>query len=100
MKLNTLSIIVISLVSFKSWGQNPQGFFLNDFQEKNLTIPQSIETAKTTKPITVTVVADFTNIITPVSKYLFGNNANIWMTQMVDQPALISNITKLKPLNQ
>jgi hypothetical protein len=97
MKLNTLSIILISLVSIKSWGQNPQGFFLNDFQEKNLTIPQSIETAKTTKPITVTVVADFTNIITPVSKYLFGNNANIWMTQMVDQPALISNITKLKP---
>src|ERR1700741_1138426 len=77
--------------------QNPQGFFLNDFQPKSIVNPTFDETVKPTKSATVTVSVDFENVVTPVSKYLFGNNANIYMSQMVDQPVLIDNIKTLSP---
>jgi hypothetical protein len=61
-------------------------------------IPQSFkETPKPSGTSGVTVNVDFTDVITPVSKYLFGNNANVYMTQMVDQPQLIDHLKKLSP---
>jgi hypothetical protein len=77
--------------------QSP-GFFLNDFQPRTAVIPSSFtDTEKTSKVSQVTVNVDFNDVITPVSKYLFGNNANPYMTQMVDQPALLDHIKTLSP---
>jgi Secretion system C-terminal sorting domain len=97
MKKKISHITLLVLLPFFGVSQNPQGFFLNDHAERTFTVPLSTPAEKTDKATTVDITVHFSDVITPVSKYLFGNNANIWMTQMVDQPALMNNITKLKP---
>jgi hypothetical protein len=37
------------------------------------------------------------NVITKVSKNVFGNNANVWMSQIVTQPTLMNYIKDLSP---
>jgi hypothetical protein len=92
-----LYLIILAILPITGIGQNPQGLFLNDFEHKTFVAPQATASTKTDKATTITVTVNFSDVITPVSKYLFGNNVNIWMTQIVDQPALMNNITKLKP---
>lgn len=98
-KFMKLSLFVgfFTILSLVCYGQNPQGFFLNDFQPRTAEIPSSVNVAKPTVPATAIVNVDVSQQITPVSKYLFGNNANIFMTQMVDQPDLLDRITELSP---
>lgn len=90
-------LLLVILFPLAAIAQHPQGFFLDDFVARTFTPPASASTEKTGKPATVNITVHSSEIITPVSKYLFGNNANIWMTQIVDQPVLMNNITKLKP---
>jgi alpha-L-arabinofuranosidase len=40
---------------------------------------------------------DRSSIITKVPRSLFGNNGNLWMTQMVTEPELVSHITNIHP---
>ncbi len=90
--------ILVCLLTFavQSNAQDTQGFFLNDFAPKSATVPAYTEYAKPAST-NVTVAADMGNVVTKVSKYLFGNNANLYMTQMVDQPGLLGNIKTLSP---
>jgi hypothetical protein len=73
------------------------GFFLNEGSAKEAVIPPFQDAAKPAVVSTVTIDTDFDSEVTPVSPYLFGNNANVYMTQAVDQPTLLSHITKLSP---
>jgi len=90
-------VLAILLPSAATLAQDTQGFFLSDATPKDAVLPTFVELDKTTKPATATVSVDATNVIAPVSKYIYGNNANVFMTQMVDQPVLLNNITKLSP---
>jgi len=75
-----------------------QGFFLNDsWQAKTLVDPTTTDAAKPTAKEGISVSIDLSKIITKASPYLFGNNTNPFMGQMVDQPVLISSITTLSP---
>src|SRR5688572_12228433 len=89
--------LLFIVVCGKSLAQQPQGFFLDGNQPKPATIPAFIEFEKPSNPATTTVSVNATDIITPVSKYVFGNNANVYMSQMVDQPTLLGHITSLAP---
>ena len=91
------TLLWILFFTIPVFAQNPQGFFLDDFQPKSITNPAFVEFAKPTQAGTTTVSVDFTDVVSPVSKYVFGNNANIYMTQMVDQPVLIDHIKTLSP---
>lgn len=94
----TWVLSIFYLIISLSHAQPQQAFFLNDFQNKTAEIPSSVtEVEKPSQPATVTVRVDFEEVLTPVSKYLFGNNANIYMTQMVDQPVLLDHIKTLSP---
>src|SRR5687768_8635826 len=97
MKQYLLIVIFVFLTAVSSSAQEPQGFFLDDFEPKSIENPSFDEIDKPTKAPTAIVNVNFTDVITPVSRYLFGNNANIYMTQMVDQPVLINNIKTLSP---
>ncbi|MEO7989833.1 MAG: T9SS type A sorting domain-containing protein [Chryseolinea sp.] len=90
-------LLAMLFFTIPMFAQNPQGFFLDDFEPKSIANPAFVEFAKPTQAGTSTVTVDFTNVVSPVSKYIFGNNANIYMTQMVDQPVLINNIKTLSP---
>jgi hypothetical protein len=73
------------------------GFFLNDWQAKNINAPAYNNAVKPTGTPQVTIAIDAGNVITKVPKYLFGNNANPYMTQMVTEPVLIDHIKNLSP---
>ena len=73
------------------------GFFLNDWQAKTITSPAYTDATKPTVTPTATITVDAGTVINKVSKYLFGNNCNPYMTQMVTESVLINHIKNLSP---
>lgn len=92
-----ICINILLIISIQTVHSQSPGFFLDDFQPRSVSKPTSVNFEGPTRAATASVRVNFTDVITPVSKYLFGNNANIFMTQMVDQPALINHIKTLSP---
>ncbi|MDP4291097.1 MAG: alpha-L-arabinofuranosidase, partial [Bacteroidota bacterium] len=77
--------------------QNTQGFFLNDFKPKKAIIPSYLDCKQPDPSSTVSVIVNFADTLSKVSPYIYGNNANTYMTNMVDQPELIKAIKTLSP---
>ena len=73
-----------------------EGFFKDGWTAKRFTAPAFNETAPPAN-INTTVNVDASTIITKISPALFGNNSNLYMTQMVTEPSLMGHITKLHP---
>ncbi|HKB43696.1 MAG TPA: hypothetical protein VKC90_04880 [Chitinophagaceae bacterium] len=72
------------------------GFFLDDWQPKNFTAPTYIDTAIPSFA-NYTVTVDRSSIITKIPRAVFGNNANIWMTQIVTEQTLLTHISNIHP---
>ena len=72
------------------------GFFLNEWQPKTFVAPSYTDT---TIPASAayTVTVNPGTVITKIAPTLFGNNTNIWTTQMVTEPVLLNHITNLHP---
>ncbi len=80
------------------FGQDTTNCFLTDYDVKYIYAPPpSQDQAKTNANATVTVTINADDTLGKVSKYLYGNNSNQWMTEVVDQPILIDHITQLSP---
>ncbi|MDB5120844.1 MAG: hypothetical protein JWN56_2062 [Sphingobacteriales bacterium] len=73
------------------------GFFLNDWTARTFSTPDSKDAAKPTAAVTTTVTVDVSKVITKVSKYVFGNNTNPYIGQMVTETSLINNLKTLSP---
>jgi hypothetical protein len=73
-----------------------QGFFMDAWQPKTLSVPAAVTAAK---PAAGSIFAnvDYSKVISKVSKYMFGNNTNPYMGQYVTEPVLMNNITSLSP---
>jgi hypothetical protein len=71
--------------------------FLEDWEPKTARIPPYQEAVKTTSAPTVVVTINASDTLGKVSKYLYGNNANLWMSQMVTETALLDHINLLGP---
>ena len=82
-----LLLVIIILVPI--FAQDSQGFFLDDFSKKNAIIPPYQDINQPHSLPTVHITVNFNDTIAKVSKYIYGNNANIYMTQMVTEPKLI-----------
>lgn len=76
---------------------NTIGFFMDDWQPKNFTVPTSYTSTAIPGDAIYNVTIDRSSIITKVPRSLFGNNSNLWMTQMVTEPALMDYITTIHP---
>ncbi|MEQ1676008.1 MAG: alpha-L-arabinofuranosidase [Chitinophagaceae bacterium] len=72
------------------------GFFMDDWQPKTFTQPPYTN-ATTPAAALATVTVDRSNIITKIPRSLFGNNANIWMSQMVTEPLLLDHVSTIHP---
>jgi hypothetical protein len=91
-------ILIIGVLGGRSaFAQGTPGFFLNDLTDKTAVIPAYTEYTTPTGATTTRVSINFVEEVAPVSKYIFGNNANVYMSQVVDQPVLIKNIKTLSP---
>lgn len=73
------------------------GFYGDDWTGKTFTVPAFIAGNKPTVTADATVSVDMSDIVTKVSKYLFGNNSVPYMTQMVTEPVLMDQIKNLSP---
>ncbi|WP_121809388.1 alpha-L-arabinofuranosidase [Mucilaginibacter kameinonensis] len=73
-----------------------QGFFLDDWQGKTFIKSATVDAAKPTASTSITVTADFSQVVSKVSKYLFGNNINPFTGQYTDA-GTVTNITNLSP---
>ncbi|HMJ68705.1 MAG TPA: T9SS type A sorting domain-containing protein [Cyclobacteriaceae bacterium] len=89
-------LFLISLC-YDLYPQSPTIFFPNDHVQKTAVIPAYDDTPATQKAPATIVDIDFNNVVAPVSKYIYGANANIYMTQVVDQPELIKGLKQLSP---
>lgn len=88
---------ILLLISTLSVAQSPLGFFLDDAQPRSAVLPTYVEYNKPTSNADVTITANYNTTIAPVSPWIYGNNANIFMTQMVTQPSLLQYIRDLSP---
>ncbi|MDO3628953.1 alpha-L-arabinofuranosidase [Mucilaginibacter sp. BT774] len=73
------------------------GFFLDDWTTKTFKAPAYSNAPQPAADATVTVNIDYSNVITKVPKYLFGNNTNPYMGQLITEPVLMNNIKNLSP---
>jgi hypothetical protein len=96
-KISFLLFINVFLSGVLLRAQDPQGCFIFDFQKKTAIIPPYENHMPILLFPTVTITVDHTDTLAKVSEYVYGNNANTYMTQMVTEPTLISNIKKLSP---
>src|SRR5215471_1980362 len=77
---------------------NTVGFFLNEWAEKNFTTPTSYDDIpKPTTDASIFVTIDASAVLAKVPSSIFAQNANVWMSQMVTEPALMTHITNLHP---
>ncbi len=74
-----------------------QGFFLDDWAARSFTVPGASPAAPIITPATDTIRVDANVVLTKIPKYVFGANSNLWMGQIVTQPALMQYITDLSP---
>ncbi|HRU93484.1 MAG TPA: alpha-L-arabinofuranosidase, partial [Candidatus Marinimicrobia bacterium] len=92
------SIIILGFgIRILVGAEPPQGFFLYDFQPKKATIPTFREVTLTLSRPTVTVEIEIGDTLTKVPQYIYGHNANVYMTQMVNEPTLIGYLKQLAP---
>lgn len=84
------------MLSLPAYAQD-QGFFLDDWQPKTIAIAEYNDVAKPPAAPGITVTVNLGDTITKVSKYLFGNNSNLWMGQLVTEANLLEHLTNLKP---
>lgn len=100
-RLNIKKLIVLIFVCFNfinfNQAQQPQGFFLNDWQPKTIVSPGFIITPQTNASATVAMNVDFASKINKVSKYVYGNNAIPWAGKMNQKSGLMNNISNLNP---
>ena len=74
-----------------------QNFFLNDWEAKSIAAGTYNDVGKPTAAASATMTINAGDTVTKISKYMFGNNSNLWMTQMVTEPNLMTHLTALKP---
>jgi hypothetical protein len=93
-----ISIVFLNLVNipFRN-GQNTQGFFLDNWNAKNIVNPASVDVAQTTAAPTATVNIDASNKLSKVSKYVFGHNAAMWSGKINQTTSLMTDISNLSP---
>ncbi|WP_341839274.1 alpha-L-arabinofuranosidase [Chitinophaga caseinilytica] len=72
------------------------GFFMDGWKEKAFTAPDFIEKGPPAAG-SVVVSADVSKILTKIPPTMLGNNANIYMTQMVTEPKLLQQLRLLRP---
>ena len=72
------------------------GFFLDDWQPRTFVAPPYTDTSLPSSAASV-ITVNAETIITKVPRSLFGNNSNLWMTQMVTETPLMNHLTNLHP---
>jgi hypothetical protein len=88
---------VLLIAAIPLLGQSSGNCFLGDFIPKSATLPPFQVEEKTSTNPTVTVTMNANDTLEKVSKYLYGNNSNTWIGQIVTESNLLNYINLLSP---
>jgi hypothetical protein len=91
------SVTLSAALLFSAPARSQTDCFFEDFTPKTAEIPPHRSAVKPSNDPTAVVSVSAADTIGRVSKYLYGNNANTYMTQMVTQRNLIDRIALLSP---
>ncbi len=85
-------------VCLQASAQKPlQGFFLDRWTEKKAAFPQAIEKPVPLGGAAVQIRLDQSQSPLLISPFLFGNNTNQWMGQVLGEEKLVQQIRSLSP---
>ncbi len=73
------------------------GFFGDSWKQKTFNSPDAVSGVAANGAATDTVTIDVNKVLQKVVPYVYGNNSNLWMGQIVTQPALMQYIKDLSP---
>ena len=89
--------LLFLLFSVVAISQPLQSFFLKAWKEKKAEIPLSEKKEAIKEIHTVLIKVNTAKTATQVSPFLYGNNTNQWMGQVVTEPVLVKQVKKLSP---
>ena len=90
-------IVLFLAIPLLSFSQDTQGFFLDNNRLKNAELPPFQTIKPTSSKASVYVEIDASKTIANVSSYLYGNNTNPYMTKVINQPKLMTQLKALSP---
>ena len=93
-KIYTIFLGTILIIN-SNYGQGNNNCFLTDFEPKTAIIPQSIDTVKPTKKVSV-ILRLKNDTIGKVSKYVFGSALAAWCGSYTNT-TLVKNTKLLAP---
>lgn len=74
------------------------GFFQSAWTGRTFVVPASDSVGPLPAfPATDSLTINVNNVLVKTNPYIYGNNSNLWMGQIVTQPALMQYITDLSP---
>ncbi|HVX51429.1 MAG TPA: hypothetical protein VHB48_14790 [Chitinophagaceae bacterium] len=73
------------------------GFFSEGWKSKTFAVPGTVTGIVPGGAATDSLTINVNNVLVKVPPYVYGNNSNLWMGQVVTQPALMKYITDLSP---
>ena len=95
---NSSSIsIVLVFMFFQSIHAQDPGFFLDEWKEKNASIPSFEIAAKPTGDASINIDVDMSEALKKVPEYIYGNNAVTWGGNMNEHPTVMTDINNLDP---
>lgn len=93
-----LFAILLGCLPFAVMAQTTQqGFFLDNWVPKSIEITDFDNSDQTTLPSTVTVTVDAANVLTKVSKYVYGHNAAAWGGKLDQNAQAVKDVKNLAP---
>jgi len=96
LKFRILSLLLIAYAGSIT-AQSTQDFFLDSWVPKQISAPAYTDVNLTSLVPTSTIRINFSDTVTKVSKFVFGNNANVYSGTMTNEPELMKNISNLSP---
>ncbi len=73
------------------------GFFGDAWAAKSLQVPAPVEGTVPTSAATDSLTINVNKVLVKVPPFVYGNNSNLWMGQIVTQPDLMKYIKDLSP---
>ena len=73
------------------------GFFLDGWQSRTFTAPDTMTGSVPSYAATDSLTINVNQVVAKVPPYLYGNNSNLWMGQIVTEPSLMQYIKDLSP---
>lgn len=73
------------------------GFFQNGWEAKSFKAPEVIDGTLPSGSVTDSLTINVNNVLAKVPLYVYGNNSNLWMGQIVTEPTLMGYLEDLSP---